>query len=477
MHVRIDSWAWFDKAELGPAKIWALKKRLTIVPRKTHPKSEPETLYLWHETEHEIGVPREYFEQFARKQHDIEYGVTEGYPLSPVSFEGTLRPAQQQALDQVVPRLQDGRLGGIVKAATGWGKTVWACALIAKMQVPAVIFVHREALLDQWVKELHRFLPGARVGIAQEARCEFEGCHAIVAMMQSVHSRTDYPRAFFAYPGLLIPDEVHRVSAPTFSKIPPLFKAKWRVGISATPRRKDGTENVFLWHIGPLIYSGDQPTLKPLIKRVWTKFRVVATRHFDPSKAGEALLLRFMMANRARNALITRQLVLAVQAGRRVLVMSKRLKHLEILQDLFLAAWTIEWPTDDPYLDHVRDMAEEGSDPEAKGLLRRLIRDRGLIPTVGQCVGGVKGAALDKAKKAQVIFATAQFAAEGFDVPPLDTLFLTMPMADVEQAAGRILREYEDKKEPIIVDFRDDSISLFKFWGVKRDATYARIRA
>jgi superfamily II DNA or RNA helicase len=56
----------------------------------------------------------------------------------------------------------------------------------------------------------------------------------------------------------------------------------------------------------------------------------------------------------------------------------------------------------------------------------------------------------------------------------LDTLFLTTPISDVEQAAGRILRPYEGKKDPIIVDFRDDAVTQFKKSGEARDRYYAK---
>ena len=90
-------------------------------------------------------------------------------------------------------------------------------------------------------------------------------------------------------------------------------------------------------------------------------------------------------------------------------------------------------------------------------------------------MGGRTKEQLARSAKAKVIFATIQYAAEGLDIPELDTLFLTTPMSDVEQAVGRIQRPSPGKKDPIVVDFRDDAISMFEAMGRKRDRFYKRV--
>jgi len=446
MDIRVDSWAWFEKRQLGYEKIRRLKLALTVTTRATHPKAEAHTLRLWTETKTEFGVPREYFFGNAQLNHNVELFVTEGLSSmwpGDIKFVGQLRPGQRLAFQRVRPIL-DRKLGGIVKAATGWGKTVFACALFADLGVPAIVFVQRDNLMSQWIKAFEKFLPQAEYGVIQGPRCEFSGKHIAVAMMQSFYDH-DYPPTLFAWPGLLFFDEVHRVGAPTFSTIPGRFPARWRVGLSATPKRKDGADDAFLYHIGPMIHAGDLAKLKPYIKRIYTRFRVLGSG-IDPEDVSDSLLFRWMMHNSARNLLIVNTLLDAVKAGRRILILSKRLKHLDILENLFVHVWKQD-----------NDIAD--------------------IPSLGRCVGGVKGAKLDEAKEAQVIFATYQFAAEGFDVPPLDTLFLVMPTSDAEQAVGRILREYEGKKVPIVVDFRDDAVPLFYRWALNRERLYERIAA
>ncbi len=58
---------------------------------------------------------------------------------------------------------------------------------------------------------------------------------------------------------------------------------------------------------------------------------------------------------------------------------------------------------------------------------------------------------------ADVIFGIEQLAKEGLDVDKLDTVIFTSPLKDTEQAIGRILREVEGKKEPIVIYPIDNS--------------------
>jgi superfamily II DNA or RNA helicase len=73
------------------------------------------------------------------------------------------------------------------------------------------------------------------------------------------------------------------------------------------------------------------------------------------------------------------------------------------------------------------------------------------------------------------VLATSQYAKEGLDIPALDTLFLATPMGDVEQAVGRILRPFEGKKDPVVVDFRDDKVTMFARMGEMRDKLYLKM--
>jgi superfamily II DNA or RNA helicase len=231
-----------------------------------------------------------------------------------------------------------------------------------------------------------------------------------VGILQSFVAR-DYP--IYDKFGLVIFDEVHRVSAPTFSQVVPKFLGRYRVGLSATPYRKDRADNVFLYHIGDILFRAKERMMIPEVKVFKTGYRLPDKEYFRNDPA-DSVVVKILTRNPARNAKIAMLIQRAVKAGRKILVLSERRKHLEILKSLL-----------------------QGCD-------------------VGFYVGGMKEYQLDDSARRQVILATYQMVQEGLDIPEIDTIILATPKGDVEQAIGRCMREVEGKKQPVVVDLYDD---------------------
>lgn len=447
MQVLIDSWAWLDKNEVEPVRIAALKKKLIIRPRKVgdHPGPAPEPLHLYDDRDDVLGVPRQFFLEQNQNRYPVEYRTSGGVVLpSQIKFnpEKVLRAEQARAVQEISAILLGGGLGGILQAKPGWGKTVAACALIAELQAPTLVVVHKDFLVRQWRERMEEFLPGVKIGHVQQDKCDIEGKHVVIAMVGSLTCR-EYPE-LYEWPRLLMIDEVHRMGAQKWSQVPPKFPSRWRVGLSATPKRKDRADKAFFWHIGKVLFVSSEKRLDFKVKRIHSKFKVMRTPNLNPDLISKELMIRFMCANKPRNARIIEVLVEAVRAGRKILLLSTRLKHLKLLHEALQKQW-----------------------PE----------DAGEAPTTGFYIGGMKEKDQKESEKCKVIFATAQMCTEALDIPPLDTLFLVTPLGDIEQAAGRILRPFDGKKDPIIVDFRDDFVPKCKKMGGYRDKQYARIAA
>lgn len=445
MKIRVDAWAWIPKDSLTFTQMQALRAALTVIPRKVgdYPGEKPGPIHLFVDTPTHIGIAREYYRLFKQPQHETDLQVSDGLKelASPIGeFTFTLRPAQAEAVGKIVEAYKSDETGGMLQAAPGTGKTIMACAVAAALQVPTLVIVHKEFLVDQWKLRIEQCLPEAKVGIVQQDKCEFLGRSIAIGMIHSLVER-DYAEEFFDWPGLIIMDECHRVGAATWSNVPPRFRARFRLGLSATPRRKDGAENVFKYHLGRILYQNSEPRLKVKVRKIPTKFKLVRTDNFNPSLVKKPLLLSLMCGSVGRNRQIVEQLILAVNAGRKVLVLSERLNHLETLEQLLFSSWPNSLPK----------------------------------PTTGSYVGGMSKSALAESAEAQVIFATSQFVQEGLDIPELDTLFMTTPMSDVEQAVGRIQRPAEGKKEPVVVDFIDEGIPVCVKWYEYREDHYKKV--
>jgi hypothetical protein len=77
----------------------------------------------------------------------------------------------------------------------------------------------------------------------------------------------------------------------------------------------------------------------------------------------------------------------------------------------------------------------------------------------------------------QVVFTTFGMMGEGTDRDDFDTCFLCMPRANVLQPVGRIRRQHDAKRSPIVFDFLDDDSPVFLGYGRSRAKWYQQIHA
>ncbi len=79
-----------------------------------------------------------------------------------LSFHGELSPEQNKAVKALIPHES-----GVLVAPPGAGKTVMACAVIAKRRLPTLVLAHRMPILEQWRKQMAKFLeiPEKEIGI------------------------------------------------------------------------------------------------------------------------------------------------------------------------------------------------------------------------------------------------------------------------------------------------------------------------
>lgn len=323
--------------------------------------------------------------------------------------------------------------------------TVISLQLIAELKRTALIIVHKTFLVNQWKERILTFydITEDEVGIVQQDRCEYKGKKIVIALVQSLLSR-EYPKEFYEYFGTVAIDECHRFGSETFRDAIVMFPARYRIGVTATPYRKDKQEIVFFSHIGEIACVGESRKMKPIIQFVKTPVvmdsRLSRKLRLNNKTVGLTNCINYLAKHEARNRKIAKLLIDASQAGRKILVLSGRREHLETLR----------------YLTKIE------------------ARKRGVNVTVAFYVGGMSERELKIAENHQILLGTYAMAKEGLDIPSLDTLFLVTPISDIEQAVGRILRVYEGKKEPMVVDFIDN-IGICQGLARKRAKEYRRL--
>ena len=108
--------------------------------------------------------------------------------------------------------------------------------------------------MTQWYDRIEEFLPDAKIGKIQQDTIDIDNKDIVLAMVQSV-SVKDYPKEVFQQFGLAVFDECHHLGAEVFFKSMRKVASKYMLGLSATPKRKDGLQWVFESFIGPIVYQ------------------------------------------------------------------------------------------------------------------------------------------------------------------------------------------------------------------------------
>lgn len=418
------------KSELTPAQIQAVKDKLTIRPC-TPGMVMPSTASFpaYRESGQKLYVPRYFgYEHFGPPKLSK---ISEGDDID-VVFQGTLRDYQQD----VVKAYTDSHSGGLITLGCGQGKTVIGLNIISVMKKKALIIVHKEFLLNQWIERIQQYLPSARVGRIQGQVVDVDDKDIVIGMLQSL-SMKDYPDSVFASFGLLLIDEVHHIGSEVFSCS--LFKivTKYTLGLSATMDRKDGTTYVFKMFLGEIIYRMLSK------KQRYVQVRQIVYESKDPEF--ETVEYDFR-GNPAFSTMISK-----------------------------LCDYT---PRSDFILRVIRDMFVENPEQQImviahnKNVLAYIhdaIQTSGFA-TVGYYIGGMKESALKQTESKQVVIATYSMAAEALDIKTLSTLIMVSPKTDIIQTVGRILRS--DHEQPVVVDIVDTHDLFQKQWAKRK--TYYR---
>lgn len=150
------------------------------------------------------------------------------------------RPIQGRALAALDATRADGYRAGLVVMATGLGKTWLAAFEVARLGARRVLFVaHREEILRQSRDVFRMVMPGCDAGLytGQERAPDAD---FVFASVQSLGRSLDRwaPDAF----EVVVVDEFHHASAPTYRKVIEYFRPEFFLGLTATPDRLDGAD-------------------------------------------------------------------------------------------------------------------------------------------------------------------------------------------------------------------------------------------
>lgn len=417
-----------------------LKKELTVSPKGTFSIStEPIKFCIYTENEKRIYIPRFYgLQKFGIP---LKKTLKNGIDCPNLVFNGSLREQQNEPVNNFIKAAEDPiKRGGIISVPCGFGKTIMAVYIACYFKKKTMFVSHKDFLNQQFLESVKTFVPNARIGKIKQSKVDVENKDIIIASLQSLAMR-NYDINIFKDIGLTIIDEVHHTGAEVFSRAFQNINSNIILGLSATLNRKDGLRKVFEYYIGKSVYKH--------ISNEKIDLNVQIHKYFDPNinyshnivlwngKPNSAGMINNICNFEKRTVFVYDLIIklLKQESNRKILILSERRNQLKFFETLF---------------------------------------DNTSYST-GYYIGGLSQDVLDISSKKQIILATYQMAAEGMNIPTLNTVIFASPISDIQQAIGRILREKPEERKyiPLCIDIWDQ-FSIFVRKGYTRINYYKK---
>lgn len=316
-------------------------------------------------------------------------------------FKFSLRDSQQKIFD----RVQD---NCIINANVSFGKTFTAIAVATKLKQKTLVIVHTVILRDQWVEEIKKTL-GITPGIIGSGKLDYISSPIVIANIQTLRKHVNLLRDTF---GLVIVDECHHTPAKIFEETLDGFRARYKIGLSATLGRRDFKHILLPDYFGKNIYKPpSENQMEPYV------FIIKSGITFNSNPM-------IPWANKV-NELVSRpeylDLVVSTansfaNKGHKVLIVSDRVEFLDRCQNI-LEERSVLVTSQTKNRDELHEELKLGN----KDILNGSI----------------------------------SIYKEGVSLNYLSCVILAAPINNVhllDQLSGRIMRIYPDKLQPVIVD-------------------------
>lgn len=438
----------------------------------------PKYLSYFEETKDYLRVPLGYkINAPVDKIEDLRVEKTITYPC----FKLQLRKSQEEA---VRAYLEDPEKG-IISMPTGKGKSIVGIYLAYILKQRTLVIVHKNDLLVGWQKDIAlAFDNKVDIGIIQ-GRKRSVG-HITLATVQTLNKFTKHDWHYYKNKfGLIIVDEMHHTPASSYGVLSN-FNAAYRVGLSATPERNDGMNQVMHFYLGDFAYvyevkEGEEETdilpvevivqdstvsYIPMVREVSDSRNPRKVCYVLDEEKGNIPITSIPFSNRPKVSYhsvedrvisderyqrqVIKDIVKEFKDGRNILVFFNMKEHCRIFSEKLKEVFKT-FNSADKIVLYYGDSEERDSE------------------------------IIDKIEKGEyrVTIATFKKATEGTNVKAWEVLFLVSSInngMNVEQAVGRI-RRVKTGKIPIcrVYDYRHPRVYILSGHGKTRDARYKKL--
>ncbi|MFZ3591292.1 DEAD/DEAH box helicase family protein [Bacillus sp. DJP31] len=408
---------------------------------RTIPLNE-ETLALYREQFDIHNIQRPFSQAWSeQEEQEVMYGTSVDQPVvvetkEPYIVQEELlpRPAQVLALQALKDSIKDDYDKALAVMATGLGKTYLA-AFFAEDFKRVLFVAHREEILIQAQHSFKHVHPDTSTGFynAKDQKLDSNFVFASVQTLNQQHHLSRFKPDTF---DLIVVDEFHHASAPSYMRILEYFKPRFLLGITATPYRLDNKDvfglcdgNVAIsihfldaiknqW-LAPFRYHGIYDDTD------YSQIRWLGTRYDEEELA--RVQLRTEMAEKILQEWIDHK-------QSRTIAFCSSIRQADFLNRHFQQAG-------------FRSISLNGNTPNEERLAARDQLNTG---------------------KLDIIF-TVDLFNEGVDIPRVDTLLFVRPtesLAVFTQQIGRGLRITDGKDHCVIIDLIGNYRNADIKWGV-----------
>lgn len=363
-----------------------------------------------------------------------------------------LYPYQEIAVE-IVLRAKN----GVLVSPCGSGKTQMALETIARIGGKTLWLTHTGELLTQSMDRAKSCfdLPHDAYGTITAGKVNIGSAitFATVQTMANIDIK-QYANEW----DVVIVDECHKaIGTPTkimqFYKVLSNLSARYKIGVTATPKRSDGLERCMTALLGDIVHTIPKEEVKRYTCPVRVEKRETEYKpNLDVVLAGDGTivysdLIKDLTSNTKRNEKIAEDIKSLINSDEtvRILVLSDRVEHLSTLREMLPEY-------------KVRQLMALSNSKKAREERRQVLKDLN--------DGNIN-----------VVLATYQLAREGLDIPNLNYLVMASPVKDpitVEQSVGRVGRKAEGKDYGTCIDYTDD-FGMLRGFSKKRDAVYKRL--
>lgn len=343
---------------------------------------------------------------------------------------------------------------GVLVMPCGAGKTQTALEAIARIGMKALWLTHTQDLLTQSMARAKAVLraDASTYGTITAGKVNI-GSGITFATVQTMCKIDLAP--YKDEWGVIVTDEVHRaVGSPTkatqFYKVLSALSCRYKIGVTATPKRSDGMSRAMFALVGDIVHEVSREevanTTCPVeVAQVETNYvpdtDVVLCGDGTINYAG---LVRDLVSNTERFDFVAENIEKYAKSGS-LLVLGSRVEYLERLNQRFSG--------DSICLSSLGNSKKARM--ERKNALNALNN------------GEIKA-----------IFCTYQLAAEGLDCPNLRYVIFATPEKDsriIEQATGRVARKADGKVKGTVIDFVD-KFGMYIGWAKRRNTIYKKLK-